>query len=558
MSGSFFRTLCAAAMLQLALSPLCLGAAAADAQLRIERVALFKNGLGHFTSKATLPADADSVRFGQLPVPAHGTFWVLYEQDVPVKGLFTGLEDTTSSEPIQSVADFLEANVGKDVVLRTHNKDEAPIAGKLLSVTRRESPEPPSPYVMSPRPDERNRRGYPANAAIAMVQAEFGVVVIDVNRIGQCLVAGDANRADHKVTSRTPVLRMELARPAGGKAVWVDYLARGMTWAPSYRIDLSDAETARITAKAVVINEIADLVDVKLELVTGFPNMKFADVNSPIALSQALEQFIQSLGRGRSESAGRGRGVVGQQAVMSNTAFWAEAEMPVAGYSTIQQGCQAEDLFLYPVDAVSIRKGETAYLPLFAIEAPYKHVYTWAIPDSLDEQDRYRQNQERDATPEQEEVWHCCRFTNGDKMPLTTAPAEFVKDGQIVGQDICYYTNPGAKTTVRINRAMRIVADQAEFETGRTRNALNFRGSYDLVQVRGELKLRNGLNKPADVEVTKLLSGKVLESTGEPTTTAIAKGLSAVNTRHRLVWKQTLEAGKDMELTYNYEVYVRR
>ena len=121
-------------------------------------------------------------------------------------------------------------------------------------------------------------------------------------------------------------------------------------------------------------------------------------------------------------------------------------------------------------------------------------------------------------------MWHCCRFTNGDQMPLTTAPAEFVKDGQIVGQDICYYTNPGAKTTVRINRAMRIVADQAEFETGRKRNAANFHGySYDLVQVRGELKLRSGLDKQADIEVTKLLSGKVHETTGEPSITAIAR-----------------------------------
>ena len=557
MSRTVLKALCAATIVQLALSPVCL-AAAADAPLRIERVALFKNGLGHFTSRATLPADADTVRFGQLPVPAHGTFWVLYDQDVPVKGLFTSLEDVTSNEPIQSVADFLEANVGRDVILRTHNKDEAPIAGKLLSVTRRQPPEPPSPYVMSPRPDERNRRGYNANAAIAMVQTQQGVVVIDVNGVGQCLVAGDASRTEHQVTSRTPVLRMELAKPAAGKTVWVDYLARGMTWAPSYRINLSDAETARITAKAVVINEVADLVDVKLELVTGFPNTKFADVNSPIALSQTLEQFIQSLGRGRSESQRRGRGVVGQQAVLSNAAFWAEAETPVAGYSAIQQGRQAEDLFLYPVDKVSIRKGETAHLPLFAIAAPYKHVYTWAIPDALDEQDRYRSDRERDAAPAQEEVWHCCRFTNGDKMPLTTAPAEFVKDGQIVGQDICYYTNPGAKATVRINRAMRIVADRAEFETGRERN-VNLNGhSYDLVQVRGELKLRSGLDKPADIEVTKLLSGKVLETTGEPTTTAIAKGLRAANTRHRLVWKQTLEAGQDMEFTYSYEVYIRR
>ena len=133
------------------------------------------------------------------------------------------------------------------------------------------------------------------------------------------------------------------------------------------------------------------------------------------------------------------------------------------------------------------------------------------------------------------------------------------KDGRIVGQDICYYTNPGAKTTVRINRAMQIVADRAEFEVSRERNVANFHGrSYDLVQVRGELKLRNALDKDVNIEVTKMLSGKILQTSEEPTVTAVAKGLKAVNTRQRLVWKLRLEAGQDETLDYSYEVYIRR
>ena len=40
----------------------------------------------------------------------------------------------------------------------------------------------------------------------------------------------------------------------------------------------------------------------------------------------------------------------------------------------------------------------------------------------------------------QEEVWHCIRLENTGKTPWTTAPAETVKDGLIIGQDTLNYT----------------------------------------------------------------------------------------------------------------------
>ena len=233
---------------------------------------------------------------------------------------------------------------------------------------------------------------------------------------------------------------------------------------------------------------------------------------------------------------------------------------PVADYAAARAGAVAEDLFLYPVDRVTLRRGETAYLPLFSAEVPYEHVYIWKIPDALDEHERYRGRQGREELePETEEVWHACRLTNTMKMPWTTAPAQFVKQGRITGQDICYFTASGSKTTVRINRAMNVLAEQAEFELERKRGAARFYGStYDLVKVKGELKLRNKLKKAALLEITKHLSGNVLETAPKAKDIATAKGLKRVNTRHRLVWELTLKPEEEKRLTYTYEVYVRR
>ena len=144
------------------------------------------------------------------------------------------------------------------------------------------------------------------------------------------------------------------------------------------------------------------------------------------------------------------------------------------------------------------------------------------------------------------------------EMPWTTATAEFVKDGQFTGQDICYYTAPGTETTIRINRAMNIIAEEGEFEVERQRNATKIYGyGYDLVKIKGELKLSNRLDKSVIVEVTKAISGELVESIPEAEDILTANKLQRVNPRHILMWDVELEPDQETTLSYTYELYVR-
>lgn len=530
--------------------------------LKIERVALFKNGLGYFTSSAKLPEKATTVVFGQIPLPSHGTFWVGYELGTPVKGLFTRLEETSKDTAVSNVGDLIAANVGKEVTLELPRGTESPavIKGKILRVTETSQPEQPSPYVMSPRGIANNPYWqYPATMVV-MIQTKEGVVALNSGLIQRCTIAGGDVATTRAIKRPTPTMRMELAQPAPGRPITVSYLAKGITWAPSYLIDLSDPKTARFTAKAEIINEVADLDAVNIELITGFPNLAFGDVPSPIGLNQNLEQFMQALARGRTEQRAN-RGYMMQQAVMMNQmdAGWDNEIAPA--YSAAEAGREAEDLFLYPVRGVTLMRGETALLPLFSAEMPYEHVYTWAIPDAVDQNSNtYSYSRPAEGQrPAQEEVWHSARLTNNAKLPLTTAAAQFVKDGQIVGQDICYYTNPGSSTTIRINRAMRVLADQAENEAARARSVLQFQGyNYDKVTLKGELKLLSRLDKPTKIEVTKELSGELTNASDEPAVTKTGKGLRAVNPRLKLVWKVDIEPGKEKVIRYEYNVLVRQ
>jgi hypothetical protein len=229
--------------------------------------------------------------------------------------------------------------------------------------------------------------------------------------------------------------------------------------------------------------------------------------------------------------------------------------VPLPSYSAAADGQTAEDLFLYPVPKFSLKKGETATLPLFSADMAYRHLYTWKIPDQLEADNSRARGPEGKSA---EEVWHVCRLANSAKMPLTTAVAEFVKGGQFVGQDTCYYTAGGAETSIRINRAMNVQAEQAEVEIERKRNAANFYSwSYDLVKLRGELKIRNRTEKSIDLEISKELSGEVLEKSHDAKDVQTARGLKQVNPKHSLTWATTVKAGEEVKITYSYQLYIR-
>jgi hypothetical protein len=526
----------------------------------VKRVALFKNGLGYFSAQLVLPEDSTTVSIGQLPVPSLGTFWVHYPQEVKMRSIVTSLEDVQETNPVRSITWLLSANIGRKATVMTSVKDMPAMEGVIVSADAETKPiELPNPYRMDIRRTDRTRyQPYPTGQLLVL-QTERGTVAVNMNSIIRVDIEGDGAMTNAVRTVKQPAIRMELDKPAGGKEISLHWLSRGITWAPSYLIDLSNETTAVLSAKAVIMNEAEDLNDITLELVSGFPNIKFAEINSPVALSQTLADYLQALTAGRSETRGRYNYMTQQRAIMSNVALYDDfAGIPMPTYSTAREGETAEDLYFYPVENFSLKRNETATIPLFSAEVPYIHIYTWEIEDILDKEERYNRRRDREDRPEAEIVWHCCRMQNTMDMPWTTAPAEFVKAGRFTGQDICYYTAPGAKATVRINRAMNVVAEQAEFEVTRTRNAARFYGySYDLVTVKGELKIRNRQNTQVKMEITKHLSGTVKEMSPEAKDIPTAKGLKKVNTRHDLVWEIALEPDEEKKLTYTYDVYIR-
>jgi hypothetical protein len=528
-----------------------------NVKLQIEKLTLFKNGLGFIISNAALPENTQTIKIGQLPVPSFGTFWVGYPKDVKLQNLVTSMEEFEETAPVQSLSQLLQMNIGRKAILHTTDRD---LEGILLSVKTEIVKQPQqNPYYMNPHSShipygisEQNFTSYD----LVMIKTEKGVVALSSSSILRAEFSDGDPVSVRKIKQSSPSITINLEKPAGGVKVSVSYLTRGVTWMPSYLVDLSDPKTAKFSAHAIIINEVTDFKNVKVQLVTGFPNIKFGEILNPIAKSQTLAEFLNALS-GSNPSRSRNDYMISQQAMVSNYAG-NESEMAAVApeYSTAAEGAVAEDLFFYPIKNLTLLKDETAWIPLFTAEMPYKHIYTWKIEDFLNKEERYQsETQERKNA---EEVWHSCRLVNNLEMPLTTAATEFMTDGEFTGQDVCSYTAPKGETTIRINKALNVQADQAEVEVDRKRNASIFHGyQYDLVTVRGELKIKNKLNKAIDIEITKELSGDVLESQPKCKDVKTAKGLKQVNPKHILTWEIDLKSGAEQKMTYQYQVFIR-
>jgi hypothetical protein len=530
----------------------------AKAEAKLQQVALFKNGLGFFVYEVTCPKKSDSFSFVPCAAASHGSFWVSYPPKVKLEGLTAKEVDTEELVEAVTVGELLRANVGRKVSLVF---DDEQIVGVIRHFAdERKGPEP-EPY--GPGGAEAARVNYRgaglAQSRLVIIGTDKGEVCIDPYNVKKVEFPG--GKAEKRFTRKRKSMEVgvKLGAPAGGKKLTMSYLAKGITWAPSYIVDITEGDEARISAKAAVINEVCELDGVRVQLITGFPNLQFADVVSPLAKKENLGQFLAALAKGQSE--------VGWRGVMSNVSMQragAFDEMgarsaPMPAYGAAEAGKVAEDLFLYPVEDVKLGKGEVGYLPLFTESVPYKHIYKWEIPDYVNEEDRYyygRRGQEREAV---EEVWHCLRMENKTKVPWTTAPAEIVKEGLILGQDTLNYTPTKGETTVKITQAVSVKAEQVELEIERKRDAARLYGHhYDLVTVEGKLSVRNFQAKAITLEITKTLSGEVKSSEPEAKIESLARGLRRMNAVRELTWKAELGPGERKELDYVYEVYVRR
>ncbi len=205
--------------------------------------------------------------------------------------------------------------------------------------------------------------------------------------------------------------------------------------------------------QATLLNELADWEDISVNLVVGVPTFAFKDTLDPTALQESVAQLSQYF---QTDAARRNSPLASQfaNAIMTQTIRATEyrpaAESGEGGLLGPELGDagKSEDLFVFNVPHVTLKKGERMVLPIAEFTLPYKDLFTLDVPFAPPPELRGNLNSEQQRELarllDAPKVMHKIRLTNTSKYPLTTAPALLIRQGRLLAQGLMTYTSPGA------------------------------------------------------------------------------------------------------------------
>lgn len=389
-------------------------------------------------------------------------------------------------------------------------------------------------------------------ARMLVLKTDKGRCYVDSSRIAYLQAAG----AGSTVRKRKPVMLFSVSavneKPA---TISITYLAKGMAWAPSYRVDISDPETLVLQQKAVVRNELATIENAEIQLISGFPSIQFAHVVSPLSLDTTWTTFFQQLNQRHSAGHASVSNVISQQAVAFN------APRPAAGIdlSAIPTG-EGVDLHYQDIGPQTLDEGDSLSLQTATARASHERIVEWIVPDTRQADGRYISEHVRNNKPDkyQDAAWDAVRFRNPLDFPMTTGPAMIVSSSRFNGQRMSYWVNPGEETTLHVTKALSIRTRSIEQELEGQREIVYVGGNqYRKTTVEGEIRANNHRKETIKLVIRRRFSGDLLKADESPHSTLLEEGVWSVNKRNQLTWTLSLKPGEEVQLTYRYTVLVR-
>ncbi len=531
------RLSAAAAWILLAAPSLALGQGTtlqgAPGEAGITGIGLFKNGLAIVRRTVTVPAGGRT-ELSILPEPVHGTLWLSSETPVEARITTRIVSEALPSEPSEGLQSDL---AGKSVTVSFREPGLPPVRGRAVTGTTPARARDQAPPPGGARP------GY------LVLETDSGVVWVELSMIGTLQIDGQ----QAGVKRRRPVLELSAASTGKAVAVVMSYVTKGIGWAPAYRIDLSAATTLRIAEQAVVRNELEDLRDVELELISGFPNVSFAHVLSPFAPRTTWAEFFERVGARFAPDRGVASNVISQSLQLPGSDQ--DGALPIA------PAAEGVDLHYHSIGRRTLAEGDALLLEIAAAEAEYSRIVEWRIPDGRSGDGRPIGAYALRADPERFEdaPWDAVTFRNPLPKPLTTAPVMFVAGDRFQGQSTTSWADPGEEVTLRVTKALRVRTRGVEVEDPDDQDLVWIGGvGHRVVRVRGSLGVDNHRNEPVTLHVRREFTGTLLEADAEARESEREEPLPSLNPRKELLWNVTVAAGAQLTLRYRYEVLVPR
>ncbi len=482
--------------------------------LPIKELTVFKDGHALVAQEGEMPTDAHgNVVLDYLPTPVLGAFWpYCATPEARLTGVVAGQRRVLVERTALSLRELLEANIGAQAIISEGGKDyyEATILGlPLRSGEELEAASPPN------TPERLPERGN-----LILLETWQGVKAVSIDRIQEVTFKGDYKpRAANEEFRNLLTLRLNWSQaPARNAKVGLFYLQKGVRWIPEYKVDIDGEGKAVVKFQATLLNELADLEDVSVNLVIGVPTFAFKDNIDPIALNQTVGQLSQYF---QTPASGINSPIAAQfsNAIMTQSMH----PGPVVPYTPgegapgwlgpeIGETTRSEDLFVFNVQHVTLRKGERMALPVAEFTIPYKDIFTLDLPFGPPPEVRGNisgeQQRELARLLGSPKVMHKLRLTNDSKYPFTTAPALIVRGAGVLAQGLMTYTPKGAQVDLPITTAVDFQVKKSDRETKRTPNAVQENGnSYSRVDLTGKITLTSHHPGRTELEITRYVLG---------------------------------------------------
>ena len=557
-----------------------------------QKVIIFKDGYSLVIKKGKGKTDATGeIHTMEVPDAAVlGSFWATTPEAGALLGMRAGWREEESVAEIEEAAldnlAVLRANIGAECeIVTTHDEKHSGTIREVL-VREGESAAQLTPAALSTsfvvpagagQVQPLSTTTTTATGTHFVLRTKAGDVLLAVASIRQLSIpemnTKTTRTVKHKTRSKQLTFRFQ--ERAKEHEITLMYFRPGVRWIPTYRIDLPKGKEkiAEVSLQAEILNEAEDLFEVPADIVVGVPNFRFRTTPSPLALESTLRntlaqaepvlmgqmrndfsnaQYASRAGEFRRASAHAGPGGSG--------------EMDLPGELTAGG---AQDLFVYSLPNLRLRKGDRAAVSIFKAKVPYRDVYTW---------DLHLQREDIATAPSgagidsplklsTNKVWHQIELTNTTGVPWTTGAAMIMQGHQPLAQELLTYTSRKDACRVPVTVSVETRGAFSEKETDRKLNALKWDGyHYAKIDNEASFHLCNNKPSPIDVEITVKLGGRVSEASDEGKISLAPfhredwnnyRGSTAVNNRSVVAWKVNLKPGDVFEPTINYSFYTR-
>ncbi len=572
------------------------------AKMPVKEVTVFKDGHAFLLHSGKMPTDGKgNVVLDALPQPVLGTFWPYSaDKNAKLSAVTASIHKVKLDRTALSMRELIEANLGAAVTITelpavVTGNDPQPIT---YSATIQSIPTQSGEELEATSPPNSGEK-LPIKGNVVLVKTNTGVKAVNFDRIVDITFAKPpATNLAHEEFRNLLTLQLDWGgkQPQKEAEVGMLYLQKGIRWIPNYKVSIDGKGQATVKLQATVINELTDLDDVTANLVIGVPTFAFAATPDPIALQQTMAQlsqyFVQpgQLGNNFDNSSfALSNGIMTQTARMNEVRqVQPAAPAPMdLGPEVASQG-KSEDLYLFQVKHVTLKKGQRMVLPVAEYTIKYKDVYTLDVPitpppEVMRAFDGTRQAEvaRQLAAPK---VQHKIRLFNKTDAPLTTAPALIVSNDRVVAQGMMNYTAVGASFDLELTTAVDVNVKKKDEETKRIPDAEKWnKETFMRIEMAGAITLTNYSKQPVEIEVTRHILGNLdsVEHDGKKSSLNVLEDAAAYassastsypawygwyawpnwwnrfNGVGKATWSLTIEPGKVEELGYTWHYFWR-